>query len=999
MSELLTITAFSKKENICRDYFRKIVNYNNLMPVRVTTKGYKHYKTIELKALFESYKSCKTLNQLVDILKQGKNTIKLAIDVQELKPFYVTENEIKYYFPNEVKNALEQLNNYKSLTEMSKSLDIGPKLLKSLITIQKVIPAYTKGKSSYYRVPEVIEMVDDFKKYKTIGELCVEFEVSRSKIESILESKGILPRYFGENKIIQYYKPEVIKDEINRYKQFLNLKQNKQIKSIFQICDELGIGKTHYNAILAYKSILPLISYNGFDYYNIEEIELVVNETSNTSDLAKHLDLKPHQVNKIVDEYNILSCYTVGDIKYYINEEVKEVAEKWKEVRSNLGMFVTTSGLGEKYNLDGRKIGRTLNNLGINPICIVGGIKYYEEVSTLAAIDMLQNIGKYQSLNEIALEMKACAKTLLKAVELAEVEPEYRMKLKRTNKSLEKGAREFIDYYDKERVIYALEETRKNVDKQMAKDSKNQGKFYPLIHVELQQLLDEYIEYRKAGRAVNYNNFSTNKKINNLEKQLKIIKGWLSSALYKIGLSRLTINNDELETPIYFDIYTLNVDDFEAIKKGFKPTSRQTLFHNIRPFLYFILKNKKTRLKNIEEYLSFNSLELQFEDFLNLFPKNEEEIEDVDNQEELPKRINKSFLTREQIIDVYNLLLSDPRSNDPLKNATMWLIACVTGLRPEELLNLRIEHFELDEIGLLKVNARGWGVLRFPKEMSKQKLKGSHKIFGTPISSYTIHLINKYLLWVYKNQGNTRNKGYGWFFRPLLYLPEKKYKSISNQFIGRIREQLIFLEKEQAQDFVKKASRHSMNNLFVESFYVIPDKELKSKLEIARQHHMRHKGKNEIDNKIEDETLSQARTGREYYTADISIDAYYNVLEYVVGYPWDKQELILWEMKQGFRSLNEELTTFLDNPEEQGKFEQLFLEEKKKQMHKKEIIQKEKINSNNKLIKQLQWIEGKLLEIKHPPNSKNLFDQWRKEVVRLNQEKEKIQSYLKSNSS
>ncbi|MBD8521279.1 hypothetical protein [Lysinibacillus fusiformis] len=58
MSELLTITAFSKKENICRDYFRKIVNYNNLMPVRVTTKGYKHYKTIELKALFESYKSC-----------------------------------------------------------------------------------------------------------------------------------------------------------------------------------------------------------------------------------------------------------------------------------------------------------------------------------------------------------------------------------------------------------------------------------------------------------------------------------------------------------------------------------------------------------------------------------------------------------------------------------------------------------------------------------------------------------------------------------------------------------------------------------------------------------------------------------------------------------------------------------------------------------------------------------------------------------------------------
>lgn len=119
MSELLTITAFSRNENIDRVYFRKIVNYNNLIAVRVTNKGYKHYNSIELKDLLESYKSCKTLNQLVNILKQGKNTIKLAIDIHEVKPFYVSENEIKYYFPSEVKDALELLDNYKSLTEMS----------------------------------------------------------------------------------------------------------------------------------------------------------------------------------------------------------------------------------------------------------------------------------------------------------------------------------------------------------------------------------------------------------------------------------------------------------------------------------------------------------------------------------------------------------------------------------------------------------------------------------------------------------------------------------------------------------------------------------------------------------------------------------------------------------------------------------------------------------------------------------------------------------------
>ncbi|MBM7583932.1 integrase [Bacillus pakistanensis] len=985
---LSTITAYCLNGHFDRDLLQSIVNYINLVPTKVKSNKYRYFEIAELDAIVKTYSSCKTVNAMIEVLEKGKRTILLAIEIHEIKPFYVTEGGIQYYVPKVVKNALELLDNYKSVTEISRNLDIGSRTLRSLLDFHDVSPVYVKGNCKYYNFQEVSELVSEFKRYKTIGEICEKFEVSRSKVESVLDSNNILPRFFDKRRVVQYYLPEDIRKEMERYKRFIDIQRNDQVKSIYQICDLLGIGKKHFYSVIESKSIPSIIEKDGVDYYRVEEIAAIVRETSNIKKLSECSDIEVHQVRKIIEDNNINPCYSSGNIKYFNHKEVEKILSKWKEERRALKKYVTTSELGEIYGIDRVKIRRYLKSQGVEPVTIVDGIKYYEDESTIEVIDLLRNVSEFKTLNELALEMKACAKTLRKAVEYAGVEPSYRMKIKRTDASLEIGLNEYQDFYEENKVIYALEQNRTQVDEKTAIRSQKQVKFFPLVHEDLQKTINKYIEYRKAGRGITYNNFFTNKKIKNPEKQLRVIKGWLSSSLYKIAEYRLKNNNEEIKKPLNFDIYTLNVEDFDAIKKVFKPSSRQTLFHIIRPFLYFLLKEKKKSMKTIEDYLSFNSLELQFDEFLNLFPRRQEEVEDIDNDEELPKKLNKSFLTREQTIDIYYFLLTDPRSQESLKNATMWLIGCVTGLRPEELLNLRIEHFELDEKGLLKVNERGWGVLRFPKEMAKQKLKGSHKIFGTPVSPYAIDLINKYLLWLYKFQGETNVKGVGWFFRPFVYLPEKKYKKISNQFIVRLREQLDFLEKEQANDFVKKASRHSMNNLFVEAFHVIPDKELKSKLEKARQHHMRHKGE---DDKLKKNTLNQAKTGSEHYTDDISSDAYYGVLEYVVGYPWDKKDLVLWEAKKGFRCLEKEITINSDTAAEQEIFEKLLQEQKRE----REINQQEKSNSNNTLLKQLQLIDDRLLQIKHPPNSKDKFEAWRKEIVILNKEKEKIQLYLK----
>lgn len=983
-----TITSYSKNGHFDRDLLQSIVNYINLVPTKVKNNKYRYFETNELDAIVKTYSSCETVNALIDVLEKGKRTILLAIEIHEIKPFYVTEGGIKYYVPKMVKNALELMDNYKSVTEISRNLDIGSRTLRSLLDFHDVSPVYVNGSCKYYNFQEVSELVREFKRYKTIGEICEKFEVSRSKVESVLVSNNILPRFFDKRRVIQYYLPEDIRNEIERYKTFINIQRNDQVKSIYQICDLLGIGKKHFYSVIESKSIPSIIEKDGVNYYREEKVAAVVRETSNIKKLSECTDIEVHQVRKIIGDNNINPCYTVGKIKYFNQKEVEKILREWKEERRELEQYVTTSELGKKFGIEGRKIRRYLKSQGVEPVTIVDGIKYYEYESTLEVIELLLNVSKFKTLNELALEMKACAKTLRIAVENAGVEPNYKMKIKRTDASLEIGLKEYQEFYEVEKVIYALEQNRTKVDEKTAIRSQKQVKFFPLLHEDLQKAINKYIEYRKAGRGITYNNFFTNKKIKNSEKQLRVIKGWLSSSIYKIAVYRLKNNNEEMKMPFNFDIYTLNVEDFDAIKKEFKPTSRQTLFHNIRPFLYFLLIEKKKSMKTIEDYLSFNSLELQFNEFLNIFPRREEEVEDVDNDEELPKRLNKSFLTREQTIDIYNFLLTDPRSQEPLKFATMWLVGCVTGLRPEEFLNLRIEHFELDEKGLLKVNERGWGVLRFPKDMAKQKLKGSHKIFGTPVSPFAIDLINNYLLWLFNYQGETNVKGVGWFFRPFVYLPERKYKKISNQFIVRLREQLDFLEKEQAKDFVKKASRHSMNNLFVEAFHVIPDKELKAKLEKARQHHMRHKGE---DDKLKIDTLNQAKTGSQHYTDDISSDAYYGILDYVVGYPWNIKELFLWEAKKGFRCLEKDITINSDTDEEKKIYEKLLQE----QNRQREINQQEKANSNNALLKQLQLIDDRLLQIKHPPNSNNKFEAWRKEIVILNKEKEKIQLYLK----
>ncbi|WP_316571354.1 hypothetical protein [Neobacillus sp. YIM B06451] len=480
---------------------------------------------------------------------------------------------------------------------------------------------------------------------------------------------------------------------------------------------------------------------------------------------------------------------------------------------------------------------------------------------------------------------------------------------------------------------------------------------FHLLSKKQQAIIMEYISFIKNGGIIEYNGYKSRKILANVQKRTKKIMVHLSSIFCLIICGRCGIQEDIIENnrnyaedyptnfnPDKFDIFSINRDDFLFINRHRKDTTLINYGHSIRSFYYYLLQKAEEEAvmdeKNYRLFLSFN---LRVKNFLKQFPTSDYEI----REDDINKRV-KSFLTREQMIEVKDLVLRNPRSRDPLKEATVWMFCCKTGVRPEELPHIRIEHFLLDGNGYLKLNERGWGILAIPASVSKGGKSPSHKIYKTPICPETVKQINFYLSRVYKKQGPINAKGQGYLFRPDYTSPERSYKIDGRfTFIKELKPLLSFLSLDQRRDFELKASRRSMNNL-IDGFDVdLSSFGITNRVQkVAADYQMRHREGEDI--------------GEKHYTASISEDQFYQVLDKTISFPWNIEKLDAWEIKHGYKKLN------LNRSES--------------------IVVQSANNEVTKHEERLKWIDERLKEIRSRPKELSLTE-WISERNKLINEK------------
>lgn len=515
---------------------------------------------------------------------------------------------------------------------------------------------------------------------------------------------------------------------------------------------------------------------------------------------------------------------------------------------------------------------------------------------------------------------------------------------------------EMAEYFPKPKIknnipLYNLEEvktfiTKHSVEynKQKLKNSNMPLSCFDYLSVSQQNLINEYIHDRKSGILIKYEGYTAKRGVSNPSKTFPEMKQILSCCFFKVICGRLGIidipmnrqlNSDQLAiyNPDVFDIESPTWHDYPYISANRKSNTLIVYYNQLRTFYYWILMKKEIEeLNNLEsDYRNFKKLKRNILSFLNQFPQSQKDI----NPYETVQHMEKSFLTREQMINVKQLLLKDPIGKNQLRNATIWQLCCTTGIRPEEVEMVRIEHFHLTSTGYIEFNKHGWGILNLPKSATKKNYSPSHRKYGTLIPKDTVNQLNIYLKKLYDQSGNSI-RGNGYLFRPNPLSSETPYKVLKKSFIKRIRPFLTFLQPKQQQDFVLKSSRHSMNNLIMKAN--LPDKTIGAQTQkIAAQHQMRHAP----------EKLSVAE---KYYLDDITQEEFYSVLNYTINFPWNKKELALWEIQNEYRTISstfsaevpndiQNLITKIKVNQEKEEFQQKKEMEEKISAYKNEIVQ------------------------------------------------------------
>jgi integrase len=670
----------------------------------------------------------------------------------------------------------------------------------------------------------------------------------------------------------------------------------------------------------------------------------------NIAHLLSFVEIQPYIITEI-DIKGQSKLFVHFDAIPIIQSKYKEIKELYNSYAANPDFVharTVAKLLNKSYNeiIHSIKFGKWANNLISIPKTTPPDPNHIDATEHYFIKKEAITENKYKTLKEIAERNLISIKTLRKYSSkglLPQPEHLYGTAL-----------------FNEEQVLAALPDLREFSAKNSYR--KEDYSTFHLLNKEQQAVLMEYISFIKNGGIIEYNGYKSRKILSNVQKRTKKILVHLSSIFCLIISGRSGIEEDIIESnrnyaedyptnfnPNKFDIYSINRDDFLFINRHRKDTTLINYGHSIRSFYYYLLqKTEEEAVMDEKNYRLFLSFHLRVKNFLKQFPTSNYEI----REDDINKRV-KSFLTREQIVVVKDLILRNPRSREPLKEATIWMFCCKTGVRPEELPHIRLEHFLLDDNGYLKLNKRGWGILNIPASISKGGKSPSHKLYKTPICPETVNQINFYLSRVYRKQGPFNAKGQGYLFRPDYTSPERCYKIDGRfTFIKELKPLLSFLSVDQRRDFDLKASRRSMNNL-IDGFDVdLSSSGITNRVQkVAADYQMRHREGEDI--------------GEKHYTASISEDQFYQVLDKTISFPWDLNKLEAWEIKHGYKQLNlicfEPFVVQLVNNEATKHEERLkWIEERLKEIRSrpKELSLSEWISERNKLIKERDFLSS-----------------------------------------
>lgn len=418
---------------------------------------------------------------------------------------------------------------------------------------------------------------------------------------------------------------------------------------------------------------------------------------------------------------------------------------------------------------------------------------------------------------------------------------------------------------------------------------------YNLLTLDQKKWIQDYIDYRLAGSKIIFEDRPIyTKTMLNTDKVIQRKRNDIASFLTKVAAIRCGLDathevmiksskmNCEVLDLNQFDINRL---DISKVVKGKPPGHINRLSKEATGFLYYQLMileetypSWRTDAKQMENYHLRRSKLLSA---INSFPEK--------NEMNLKKR-EKVFLERRQVIEIYQEIMRGgkkvPAMLNYRRNATIWMVACFTGLRPEEMKELRIEHFALDEDGYLQKNKSRYGLLKFPREFSKGGYSPSHPQLGTLVVPQLVDLINNYLKHeIYKYQ-NTKGKGFLFRNSSLKGDEDGGLRSISEWL--RIHKQLFtgILSQQEVSALQLKSSRHSMNNFFETSNL---DPKLSGYRKRAAQIQMRH-----------DISKNSGTIGEKHYTDEISPFYYFSVVDKVLNFPWNLNDLQEWEVSNGY---------------------------------------------------------------------------------------------------
>ncbi|USK30838.1 hypothetical protein LIT32_12370 [Bacillus sp. CMF21] len=367
------------------------------------------------------------------------------------------------------------------------------------------------------------------------------------------------------------------------------------------------------------------------------------------------------------------------------------------------------------------------------------------------------------------------------------------------------------------------------------------------------------------------------------EKQRQTLAQFFVKVIDGRSIRRGLFDNTQLD----MELYDISKEDIRHFEKGYQPTTLFKKKQVIIPFLYWLLMQVE------EQYPLHRINQNQSEKYLLSRSKLLSAINQFSSVEPIVESRGKVYLTRKEILMIYRAILTEfPKfgTKEHLKYATMWMCGAFAGIRPEEISELRIKHFILDDNGLLKaVNGKGYGILKLPASASKGMYSPSHPKLGTLIVPTLRIQINCYLKELYKIQV----PGEGYLFRPFhlkKHVETKQGAAPTFKWVRVYKHLFDFLTSNQINDFQFKNSRHSMNNLFDKTGL---HSDLETVKDRAAQVHMRHNIK-----------MKSGSVRETSYTDEISPIHYFKVIDEVLNFPWDIGALEEWENQKGYNTVS-----------------------------------------------------------------------------------------------